>query len=600
MTDKLCKISLFSAMLTCIAGMPSSLIADSRIKGTYATAYNQVMEITNQQAYADAMAIEAEQPASATATLPIEVEDARLAEDIKNNKSTSVTMSDLEECSMIDIRGVFKWGTPQSGNNAVVKPQCVAVVDLIDVNVPENDPNRVLATTTVAAGDMMKCNIDMFPESGYKAALENVILPADEEPTMKDVEKALNKEQKKGAGIKIAAAALIGGLAGNMLAPKPAGNDKLVGASKTQLVDTAIGALSGAGVMAASSYTGKVAGDTIKSTAVNAATGMLIGNMAAGMSGSDSVLSITKCSPKDSKKEYDCILGRAYKISGKSVVSYMKEKQPDKQFIYFTNKSGGTIYVCEPDGEDKNMDGDGKNCTNFSGGKVVNIGVHNKNADYGRHDFNYSLDLITNTQFNDKEQFTPFFFDPANSKISKEKASDDSSTVYYRMTDGYIADGASTPVYAVFEKISSKTFGYKVAEFDKIKEKQKFMGYYDRNNDGTVGGLFKNIAMTSVADYDKQIKFTPMAKDASDGGIIDLSNEARAKATLAGAGAGGALGGFAGYQGAQSEIAERYATALNEYRQSLSDFACVTGKRFLNFYNKMAEIPTYYKSSNGE
>ena len=60
-----------------------------------------------------------------------------------------------------------------------------------------------------------------------------------------------------------------------------------------------------------------------------------------------------------------------------------------------------------------------------------------------------------------------------------------------------------------------------------------------------------------------------MYVDSEDGGIIDLGNKARLKATLTGAGIGGAMGAFVGYQGAQSDIETRWLSEVRAYKDSL-------------------------------
>ncbi|MBQ7409723.1 MAG: hypothetical protein IJV03_04115, partial [Alphaproteobacteria bacterium] len=336
MKNKICKISLFSAMLACVANMPvDAAIKTKNSNRSYANAYNQVATLQQQQAYYDATAVNAT-TASQTANLPVAVDDKNLAAAILNNTSDSVNLSDLELCSMIYPNGQFKWSIPESGVRMNQIPQCVAIVELRDANT-----NAVLAVTTVGAGDSMRCNVDMFPQSGLLPAIEKVEVPNDVPPTMADVERVMNEEQKQNAGIKIAAAAIISGVAGNMLAPKNAGDTKLMGTSKTQLMDTAIGMTAGAGIMAASTYSGKIAGDTIKSTAVNATAGMLVGNMAAGMSGGGSVLNIKKCTLNDkdgSNIEKDCIIGNLV-TKGEQIV-YSEE--PGNE-VYLIKISGNTL-----------------------------------------------------------------------------------------------------------------------------------------------------------------------------------------------------------------------------------------------------------------
>ena len=559
MTDKLCRISLFSAILACTTGMPSVSFADSRANSSYAGAYNQVMALQQQQEYVDSMDTPQVQTASATATLPIEVEDARLAEKIKNNTSDSVTVRDLERCSMIDIRGVFKWGVPKSGMRQTLQPQCIAVVDLVDYNT-----NKVLATTTVAAGDAIKCNIDEFPESGYLPALADVILPADNPPTEKDVEKALNKEQKQNAGFKIAAAAIIGGLAGNVLSPKESGDSKLLGTGKKQLAGSAIGALAAGGIMAASSYSGKVAGETIKSGAINATAGMLVGNMAAGMSNTGSVLATAKCTL--GKQEHDCVVGHFYKKK-----SELPKQENGKTVTYYTTSAGNSTYKCV----------EGGTCSSL-GKSLQSITILN------RENKAVSLSSLNSQDFGIDSKFEPVYI--RNSKIEKNVTPNEKEQAYYLIDSAWESSPAQM-AYAVFDSLSSKAFGYKVSDFESSLKK-KVTGYYVRYNNTTTVGNRLDWDKDKEMD-EKDFVFTPAARSSEDGGIIDLSNEARAKATMAGAGAGAALGGFVGYQGAQSEISERLVTALNDYTNSLNNFYCTTGKRFLSFYNGLAEAPSY-------
>ena len=565
MTDKLCRLSLFSAVLASITSTPSMLFADSRINSTHAGAYNQVMAV--QQQYASNQDTPLVQTASATEDLPVAVEDARLAESIKNHTSNSVTTDDLERCSMIYINGVFKWDVPQSGMRQTLQPQCVAVVDLVSAETDE-----VLATTTLAAGDMMKCNIDMFPESGYQPALGNVLLPADNPPTEKDVEKVLNKEQKQNAGFKIAAAAIIGGLAGNALSPKASGDSKVLGASKSQLKGSAIGALAAGGLMAASSFSGKVAGETIKSTAVNATAGMLVGNMGAGMSDTNSVLATTKCKVKDGtgkEVEKDCVIGHLYESSetiksdsGSEGKEYYATA--NGAVAYVCHKSNGTITQCDPYNKPLHnicfQHKDGGNC------------IQQNSAKYGEIENNGIYQWYT------------------NKKMVSERENDDSQP-YYKIQEAKTSSSGKM-AYAVFDNLQSKVFGYKVSDWDKLSKNAK--GYYARYNNTDSAG--ESLAAANKDD----IIFKPSARSSEDGSIIDLSNEARAKATMIGAAAGGALGGFVGYQGAQAEISERLMVALAEYSASLQNFYCKTGKRLLSLYNDVAEIAPMPQSTGQE
>ena len=80
-------------------------------------------------------------------------------------------------------------------------------------------------------------------------------------------------------------------------------------------------------------------------------------------------------------------------------------------------------------------------------------------------------------------------------------------------------------------------------------------------------------------------------QNAEDGGMIDLSNKARMKGTLTGAGVGGAMGAYTAYQGAQDEVTQRWMAEVQAYKDSLNKIVCVTGTRFLSSYNDDAFIP---------
>ena len=556
MKNKLCNISLFSAILTCVVVVPGNTYAESRVNHTYASAYNQAAMIREQQQYIDAQDVPVATTASATAELPVAVADTKLANQIKSNES-EITISDLDRCAMIYPNGVFKWDAAQSGLKKSSKPGCVAVVNLIDANT-----NTILATTTLAAGDTMKCNINEFPESGYVSTTGEIVVPADEEPTLKDVESVMNKEQKQNAGFKIAAAALIGGLAGNMLGPKNSGDDKLLGTSNKQIGTTALGAGLAAGLMAASSYSGKVAGDTIKSTAVNATAGMMAGNMAAGMMGTDSVIATTTCTVDG--VERDCIIGR---YSSKSSAP-IESKDGETDHHYWTNKEGRIMLQC-----DKNN----ANCTRISGSYIeIELEDTTETATLDRYSQS-DWEKVDGKQCLNSE-------DTTNTRSMTNKCGAvDNAIMFAKVKIAYKAEN-SRPGYAVFARLPSKALGYKMSDWDALQELNP--EYYRRHtNDGSVGEI-----AYSNDDEKENIVFTPSEKNAQDGSVIDISNEARAKATLIGTGVGAALGGISGYQGAQNEIIDRWLSAITEYNDSLLNYACMTGGRFLANYNGIASI----------
>ena len=560
MKNKICKISLFSAILATVAAMPAdSAVKTKNSNRSYADAYNQVNAMRYQQLYANETTATT---ASATDNLPVAVDNQQLANDILNNASSTTNISELEACSMIYPNGVFRWGIPESGVRKTQKDQCVAVVELRDANT-----NAVLATTTVAAGDTMKCNIDYFPQSGYNmSALSKVELPADEAPTMEDVEAVMNQEQKQNAGLKIAAGALIAGVAGNLLAPKEAGakTGKIpLGTGKTQLIDTAVGAAAGAGIMAASTYSGKVAGDTIKSTAVNAASGMIVGNMLAGTNGGDGVLATVKCSVNN--QEHDCIVGNTHTV-GKEI-EYGDNKNP---LFYIISKTG-TVLKCN-----KN---DANNTLSYkceqSPETLTNIVLEG-----GKR-----FDKIKDSDFSGLKGYIP---NENDKSLFTQKNDDTNNNDLHFKIKSANKTGDQRHAYAVFPSGTlNKAMGYKTEDWDNLKTQAKL---YARNSDGTVGN-----EITSKDD-NTTIEFKPTTRGADSGGLIDMSNQARAKGTIVGTAAGGALGGLAGYEGAKTELSERWAAASIEYNDSLSNFVCATGGRFLSQYNSYVEISEPVKS----
>ena len=569
MRERIYKTSLFALVLACMTVMPGDAAVKTKNSNrSYASGYQQVNAMRYQQEYMNATASYAT-TASATVNLPVAVDDQNLANAILNNEST-VNVSELEACSMIYPNGVFKWGIPESGVRKNPTSQCVAVVNLIDANT-----NAVLATTTLAAGDIMKCNVDSFPVSGMSADLRygKIEVPADAAPTEEDVKAVMNEEQKQNAGLKIAAGAIIAGVAGNLLAPKEAGakQGKIpLGTGATQLRDTAIGAAAGAGIMAASTYSGKVAGDTIKSTAVNAASGMLVGNMLGGANGGDSIVATTKCTVDTGKTEYDCIVGNVETIDENNTWK-------TEQKVYLTSGENAPILEC-----DNNL----TNCSPKTGLRLLDIKVEaeDNNGSFLLKDVlkNESDKQRRTVKYTEKKDDTN---NNAGSKKFEKYTSGSADKFYFKIVDGTKTTGKRTHAYAVFTAgLPKKAFGLQTEDIDFTKA-----NFYYRNSDGTVG--------EKIADgNDSKNRFTASSRDAEDGGLIDLSNEARAKGTIVGTAAGGALGGFAGYQGAKDEMTERLLAAQREYEDSLTNFVCMTGGRYLGPYNGYIEIPDVKKT----
>lgn len=583
MREKICSLSLFSFILAIVTAMPAGAAVKMKNSNrtNYAGAYNQVAAISQQQTYNQQQVVTSD-------NLPVAVDDSNLADAIANNTS-STTVDDLEKCSMTIIGGNFKWGVPESGRLRNSEPRCLVVVDL-----READSQEILATTTLAVGDTMDCNIDSFPRSGWRTSVfreREIELPADNAPTMEDVIAVMNQEQKQNAGVKIAAGALIAGVAGNLLGPKAADDKKTLGVGKSRLISTAVGATAGAGIMAASTFSGKVAGDTIKSTAVNAASGMVVGNMMAGASSGDSVVAITKCSVGEgaAASERDCVFGKIETI-GDDVYKSIQNINENECF-YIINKARSVRQCsqkCNCDESKTCKNSCGERCEKASETLVckpdsisllqIELAGASGKSDRSFDNVFKKDGTVNNSSYEDLARYVPDKDTKDVQNAFKQADYDDTTndTMFFKVKAAKKGTGKKS-AYAVFESGTApkKMFGYKISEWDELAKSG--VTYWNRNSDGSVGDKIE-------FESSKQV-FTPLSRDADDGELVDLNNQARLKATLVGAGTGGALGGLSGYEGAKSEVQERYAEELRNYEESLSKFMCSTGNKYIVRYN---------------
>ena len=100
----------------------------------------------------------------------------------------------LASCSRIYPNGEFAIERPTAGTGMGGAKTCVAVVELRGLNMGKNGGDAVVARANIAAGTAIKCNISEFPESTYLPDAQNVVFPADNEPTVQDVIKVMNQE----------------------------------------------------------------------------------------------------------------------------------------------------------------------------------------------------------------------------------------------------------------------------------------------------------------------------------------------------------------------------------------------------------------------
>lgn len=550
--------SLFAAL---VGLMPAGADAALRVGNhsrSYAEAYQQVNALRNSAATVETPVVTT--PSTDTENnLPVRVADENLAQQIASGATnTPVAFNQLEQCSMIYPNGEFAWDNPTLGNGAGGADTCVAVVELRGYQAAPDGSDLVLARATLAAGDTMTCNISEFPEATMNvSAVESFVFPADAAPTMDDVVKQMNQEQKQNAGLKIAAGVLIGGLGGNMTGANDRGNDSLLGTDKGKMQNTVVGALVGGGIAAGSTYAGKVAGDTIMSAGVNAAAGSVIGNMSGT---GDSVLRIEDCNIDGRKTS--CLWGAlitSTPLSGDEVAFY----NIDTDETYVCNAQ---MQNCKPE-------------------RLVSV----------------YLDAFADTNIDDVDKAEMQNKVRSDSSLQYYMATNSSNISMVSASGSASTDGVDTS-RGIWTKIKSAgCIDRQISAMIEMRDKAFGMSQSDwrdwrRSNSAgiTIYGRSTNgDAYVLPEGTDARIQnFYPLKVDASDGSLIDFGNKARLKSTLIGAGVGGALGGLSGYQGAQLDVQNRWVTAVREYEDSLSKVYCATGNRYLSAYNDTVFIPT--------
>ncbi len=491
------------------------------------------------------------------AQLPIPVSNTELANKIMAGDADAATnMAKLANCARIYPDGQFEWTRPTLGRGIGASSTCTAVVELRAIGAGLNGSDAVLARANLAAGDSIRCNISDFPDATHLPQETEITVPADNEPTMDDVIAVMNQEQKQNAGLKIAAGAVIGGLGGNIAGKNEPGHDGLLGGGKSKTQGTIIGAVSGAALMAGNAYTGKVAGDTILSTGVNAAAGGIVGNMVAS---GDSVLRIEPCTVDGFK--YDCLWGYVADTSNITGVSYISATNPNH------------FMVCDSDGKCNNADLD------ISRARIDGYdGLKNRTT-------GTAMD-INDMFLTDNFQSVPVSARYCYTDGKMVARSGDCTDEWILLNGDVMNVKSRTPAMVV--DVSDKGFGWKRSDWNEFKNLYGYKRVVGRSGNG----IATNLNGASVDRTLSSINFVPVYLDSEDGGLIDLGNKARLKGTLTGAGIGGAMGAFVGYQGAQSDVENRWVSAVREYKDSLQKVYCATGNRFLSHYNDTVIIPT--------
>lgn len=565
---------LLSMLYALCSASADAAIRVGNASRNYAAGYQQVNVQREQIAAAAAAAaapVATTQSADTETNLPVRVANRELAQKLSRGETDSrVSIATLDSCAMVYPNGEFAWDSPKVGNGAGGASTCVAVVELRGYQMGLDGSDVVLARANLAAGDAVKCNISDFPEFSYTADAAQITFPADHEPTRADVVQVLNAEQKQNAGLRIAAGTVIGGLAGNAAGKNEIGSDSILGGGKHKTTGTIIGALSGAALMAGNAYSGKVAGDTILSTGVNAAAGSMIGNIAAS---GESVLRIEDCKIPD------------VPASTKKTTAANSDANADKKVTEPQSKNSKCLWGVIRKGAALS----GKNAYYNTGDETTLVCESDNTGCKQETLLNIELAAYPNKDIDAaaKEGFEKITADSTKQFYLTEKnemkngINPDNSAIYARISNATVATGTQMP--AMIANVNDKAFGYKRSDWAKLKTDLSGHTILGRTSSGAGYALDGEYSIND---------FYPMMVDASDGGIIDFGNKARLKGTLIGAGAGGALGAYAGYQGAQSDIENRWVTAVREYKDSLQKIYCATGKRFLGYYNDQIIIPT--------
>ncbi|MCQ2599065.1 MAG: hypothetical protein MJ187_01655 [Alphaproteobacteria bacterium] len=562
------------SILTIVAGVvvtQSSAIAAVHVSNaarSRADAYNQVNQM---------IAISQSQQITDENSLPVRVADTDLARKlIQGDTSIHVTFTDLNNCKETYPAAEFAWDKPNVGLSSNKSDQCVGVVRMYGYQMGPGGSDALLATANLPIDGSIKCNISEFPESGYTTYAGQVTFPADNEPTMDDVKRAMNRESKQNAGLKIAAMALTGGVIGNMVGNNPENPGNIFGSNKEKVHSTAIGATSGAALAAASAYSGKVAGDAILNAGIAAAGGGIVANISASTNPDSNKLRIEKCTIDG--KDTTCLWG--YLI-------ITDEKHANAAMFYNVNLHES--YVCED------------NLT-----KCTTTSLHEPIFEYDNKEI-YAETLNPEnlktvnglaryrnyTDTNDSNcngLFSCFMETTDNLSIPGDKKFINNETIIVKLTKGSAID---TKIPAMIEYKGGNTFFGK-SKNDWLKtEKKKFID----NNAQVYGRLANGLQGTLIANNATPKKpiesFEPMTIGADDdhGNIIDLSNKARLGATIKGAAVAATEAAGAGVAQANKEISERYVSAVAEYNGSLQKIYCKSGERYLGKYNDIVEIP---------
>ncbi|MDR0967928.1 MAG: hypothetical protein LBL75_03860 [Rickettsiales bacterium] len=479
-----------------------------------------------------------ERIASATTSeelgLQVRVADMNLARDIASGVESVLPIAEkLDKCAAIYPTGAMAWDNSNIGLRPGVDG-CVADVELRYIN---GTDDIVLARGRLSAGDSIKCNVSSFPADSYTIDAGKIEFPADREPTMDDVEKQMNAEMHKNEGIKVITGTLLGALGGNFIGQNDPGNSAMLGTSADKMKKTAMGALLMGGATLASTNAGKVGGDVIMGATINAIGGGMMGNLS-GIGGS--TLVIKKCDGGD------CLYG---------VVASDAELPSRRDGFY--NKMQDTQFSCQKNGNGYT------GCTRavFSQWSLNGKTQYDKAADVARE-----MENVNSVYCLDGDKMT-----------LSSSGGCGGGQIFYLLSGVRVSN---QPQPAVIKEWKSDV--NTSDEFNELKRKGGTYQIYGRYNDGTIGDELSSFSIQN---------FTPVVQTASNGDGLDFNNSARTGATITGAGIGAGLGALGAYKGATTEMDNRWVSAVQTYKDSLTKFYCGTGRRYLSSYNEITIIP---------
>lgn len=536
-----------SLFALCAADAANAAIRVGNSSRSYADSYQQVVRMQQMAEEANPV-ITTEQAIEA---LPVRVADPELARALAEGGRDARTtdpqieaaMESLERCSLIYLDGKFAWDKPNAG--VIFAGSGATCVAEVEMRLIYGNKDIVLARAMVAAGDSIDCNISRFPPSGYTADAGKITFPADRPPTRDEVARVMNEEQKQNAALKTVAALAIGGVGGYLMNRN----------EPNKWSSAAVGAGAMGGITYTSTQIGKTAGDTLMGATVNAAAGGLMVNMM-GVGGS--ALLVRNCDVGTTGK---CLWG---------MIEQKIDLEQGKTAYY--NFLKGDTMVCD--------DNPPHTCISqrIIGANVIRKAGNPWTIEEMIATPNFDVELHDDTNRN-------FCLDENNNREEYNTT---------RCPGGrlYKLEGGGKPGRAFAAAIpwNEKFFGSSGKDWAKWRNE-------NLNNSAQIhvrtGDKVEGPISESTNEYLKHATvrdFFPLYVDASDGSIIDFNNRARLKATMIGAGAGAALGGFSAYQGAQDDIENRWVASVQEYKDSLQKIYCATGNRFLASYNDIAII----------